>query len=123
MPQAGETYWHWLLSLSNNPDIWQIYQNELLQIHHVVQERDDKLIVVVFPELQALEDSRPLTLQVVNLYREQGVPVLDVAELIGDMDPAELVVSSVDSHPNEFMHSLVAEKLYQLVLDSQPKVD
>ncbi len=123
MPQAGETYWNWLLAVYNKPDIWNIYQKELLQIHHIIQERDDQLIVVVFPELQALEDSRPLTSQVVNLYREQGVPVLDVTELIGDMDPAELVVNSVDSHPNELVHSLVAEKLHQLVLDSQQKID
>ncbi len=110
-------YWNWLLNTYSNPDIWQIYQAELLQAHHLVKERNGQLIVVVFPTINAIQESRPITSQVVNLYREQGVPVLDVTELVADLDPDDLVVNSVDSHPNELVHRLVAERLYQLVLN------
>lgn len=117
--QAGETYWDWLLSVYDNPDVWQVYQGELLQVHRLVQERGGRLIVVVFPEMRAVAESRPITTRVANLYREQGVPVLDVTGLVAGMDPAELVVNAVDSHPNEFVHGLVAEALYPLVLETR----
>lgn len=115
----SDTYWAWLQGTYENPDIWSIYQSELLQIHYLAQKAGDQLIVVVFPELRAVEDSRPITARVVNLFREQGVPVLDVTDLVAGMDPADLVVNSVDSHPNEFVHRLVAEQLYPIVLDTQ----
>lgn len=114
-----DNYWQWLLTLYDNPDIWGIYQSELLQIHHYIRERNGQLIVVVFPNLLAVEESRPITSQVVNLYAEQGVPVLDVTELVAGMDSRELIVNPVDSHPNEFVHHLVAKELHQIVLDNQ----
>jgi lysophospholipase L1-like esterase len=115
----SEKYWNWLLSLYDNPDIWQIYQSELLQIYHFIKARNGQLIVVVFPNILAIDESRPITSQVVNLYAEQGVPVVDVPELIEGMDPQQLVVNSVDPHPNEIVHRLVAEELYQIILDNQ----
>jgi hypothetical protein len=119
VPQAGETYWQWLLSLYDNPDVWRVYQGELLQLYQLTREHKITLVVVVFPELLAVEQSRPITSRVVNLYREQGVPVLDVTDLVAGLNSTDLVVNSVDSHPNEFVHGLVAEKLYQLMLDNQ----
>ena len=121
VPQAGETYWNWLVSLYNDPDIWEVYRGELLQVAQIAKDRRNPLIVVVFPEMLAVEESRPITSQVANLYREQELPVLDVTDLVAGMDPAGLVVNSVDSHPNEFVHRLVAEGLYPLVLDSRQR--
>ncbi len=119
VPQAGETYWQWLLSLYDNPDVWQVYQGELLQFYQLTRDKNIHLVVVVFPELLAVEQSRPITSRVSNVYREQGVPVLDVTDLVAGMNSTDLVVNNVDSHPNEFVHHLVAEKLYQLLLDNQ----
>ena len=118
-PQAwNNEYWNWLLSLYRNPDIWQIYRGELLQISDFVKQKDGRLIVVVFPNLLAVEESRPVTSQVVNLFTEQGVPVLNVTEMVEGMDSTELIASPVDSHPNEFVHHLVAQELYPLVLEA-----
>jgi lysophospholipase L1-like esterase len=114
-----DDYWDWLSEAYNNPDIWQIYQQELLQIYHLVRKIDGQLIVIVFPLMQIPEESRPMTGQVVNLYREQGLPVLDVTELVSGLDPRQLIVSPEDAHPNEFVHQLVAEELFRLVLESQ----
>ncbi|MBI1881358.1 MAG: SGNH/GDSL hydrolase family protein [Chloroflexi bacterium] len=112
-------YWDWLLSLYHNPDIWRVYQGELLQIADFIKQRKGRLIVVVFPHLLAVEESQPITSRVVKLYTDRGVPVVNVTEMVAGMNPTELIASPVDAHPNEFVHHLVAEKLYQLVLDSQ----
>lgn len=116
----SDQYWNWLLSLYANPDIWQIYQQELLQIAEFMDQHHGRLIVVVFPNLAAVEESRPITSAVTQLYTEHHVPVLDVTDLVADMAPADLIASPVDSHPNEWVHRLVAEKLYPLVIDNQP---
>ncbi|MFN8459550.1 MAG: SGNH/GDSL hydrolase family protein [Anaerolineae bacterium] len=113
-------YWTWLLSLYQKPEVWQLYRQQLLQIADYVQQRQGRLIVVVFPNLMAVEESRPVTAQVSRLFAERGVPVLDVTDLVARRPAAELIASPVDSHPNELVHRLVAERLYPLVLHSQP---
>jgi hypothetical protein len=117
------TYWNWLTTAYDDPQVWQLYQRELLKIQAYGQQRRVRLIVVVFPNLLAIEASRPLTGRIVSLFQERGVPVLDVAGLVGDRPPAELVVNRVDSHPNEFVHRLVAEQLYRLVLETSQAVE
>lgn len=115
----SDQYWNWVLGLYANPDIWQIYQQELLQIADFVEQQQGRLIVVVFPNLTAVEESRPITSAVAKLYAEHGVSVLDVTNLVAGKAPADLIASPVDSHPNEWVHHLVAEKLYPLVIDNQ----
>lgn len=115
--QVSDNYWTWLFGVYNNPDVWQIYQRELLQVYQLTHERDIQSIVVIFPHLLAIEHSRPITSQVARLYAQQGVPVVDVTELVADKKPTKLIVNPVDSHPNEFVHRLVAEALYQIILD------
>ncbi len=115
----SDQYWNWLSGLYDNPDIWEIYQQELLQIADFINQNDGRLVVVVFPNLADVEGSRRITSGVTQLYRDHNVPVLDVTDLVAGMAPADLIASPVDSHPNEWVHSLVAEKLYPLVIENQ----
>ena len=107
-------YWDWLWSVYDNPGVWEKYEDELLQISHYTKERHIQLIVVVFPNPLAVEKSRYVTSKVVNLYKEEDVPVLDVAELIRGMNPRDIIVNPTDAHANEFLHRLVAEELYRM---------
>lgn len=108
-------YWQWLLGLYDRPEVWPVYEQELIEIARFLDDRERQLLVVVFPALPAIEDSRPVTGRIVELYEGQGVPVVDVAGLVQDMPPDELVVSAVDAHPNAFVNRLVAEELYRLM--------
>jgi hypothetical protein len=69
----------------------------------------------------AVEESLAVTSKVAALYRDQGVPVLEVVDLIEDIPPQQLVVNSVDWHANEFLNQLIAEALYQLILENRIK--
>lgn len=115
-------YWGWLAGLYEEPGIWRTYRSLLLEISQFAQEKDIQLIVVVFPNLLAIEESRPITSKVINLYEEQEVPVVDVTGLVAGMDPEKLIVNPVDWHPNEFVHRRVAEELYRLIEDGQAHV-
>jgi hypothetical protein len=113
--------WDWLLRAYENPEVWQAYESLLLEMDHFAREKELKLIVVVFPNLLAVKESLAVTAKVAALYRDQGVPVLEVVDLIEDIPPQQLIVNSVDWHANEFLNQLIAEALYQLILENQIK--
>ena len=109
-------YLAWAKEAYNNPDIWWFHQQELLTIYEGALSEKVKLIVVVFPALTDVEGTRPLTAKVVNLYRERGIQTLDIAELVENIPPEDLVVSALDSHPNQRLHRQVADMLYEMVI-------
>lgn len=112
-------YRAWLVNSYDNPQIWQAYQQQLLQVHQHLEATNRQLVVVVFPYFPAAEENRPMTSQVVNLFAEQGVPVLDVSEMIEGMDLSQITVNRFDPHANEFLNHLVGDRLYRMVLDCQ----
>jgi hypothetical protein len=109
-------YWDWLRGLYENPEVWRAYRKVLLEISEFTEENEIKLIVVVFPNLLTIEESQPITSKVVELFREEGTPVVDVSQLVAGQDAQNLIVNAVDWHPNESVHRLVAEELHRLIL-------
>ena len=112
-----EDRWNWWLSLYDDPRVWWQHQQELLALYEGAKSQQIPLIVVVFSAMNALDQSRPVAQRVVNLFEEKGVPVLDVTNLIQDIPTSQLVASPVDSHPSELVHMLVANALYDLLVD------
>lgn len=105
--------WQWLLGVYNDPEAWQLHQEELLAIHQTAAARGVPLLVVVFPGLTNLEQSRAVSGRIVELFRSRGVPTIDVADLVEDRPVADLIASPVDAHPSPLVHRLVAQALYQ----------
>ena len=118
--QAGQpdTTWDWYLSVYNDPDSWWIHQQQLLSIYEGAQSEQIPLIVVVFPSMDHPEKSQVVTERIVNLYEEKGVPVLDVTDLIEDIPKKELIASPTDVHPSELVHKLVADRLYEMLVEA-----
>lgn len=105
--------WEWYLDIYNDPEAWWRHQQELLSIHKGAQAEQIPLLVVVFPGLTALEESKVVTDRVVTLFREKGVPVVDVSKLVNEVPVKDRIASLVDPHPSELVNELVAEALYQ----------
>jgi hypothetical protein len=105
----------WLRAAYADPEIWWLHQQELLAIADGAASERVELIVVVFPLLTDVAGSREMTGQVVALYTERGVPVLDVGELAQNIPPEELVVHRLDAHPGKRLHAAVADALYELI--------
>jgi hypothetical protein len=101
--------------------VWWAHQQELLTIYNGAKSEHVKLIVVVFPDMINITDSQEITTKVINVFKELGVPTLDVTELVKDVPAQQLIINSVDQHPNEWVHRQVADKLYELVKPSAPK--
>ena len=105
--------WRWFLSLYDEPEVWWLHQQELLSVYEGAQAEQIPLVMVIFPSMTYVEESRLVTDRVVDLFEERGVPTINVADLIATTPPGELVASPVDSHPSALVHGLVAEALYE----------
>lgn len=108
--------WQWRLDAYNHEEGWDLHRRALLEIFAGAQAQQIPFLVVVFPSMTHPEESQVVTERIVALFEEQGVPVLDVNELIQGIPSRELTVNSVDSHPNERIHRRVAEALYQILI-------
>ena len=116
----ADAYWNdWLKKISADPDIRWRHQQELLTIIEGAASEQIPLFVVVFPNLAAVDESQFLTQPVIDLFRQNGVLVLDVSELLAGRDPTTTTVNAVDSHPNEAINRMVAERLYEMIRASQ----
>jgi len=100
----------------NDPQIWWTHQQELETIYQGSLSEGARLIVVVFPALTNISGSREITNKVVEFYQARSVPTLDVGVMLDNIPPDQLVVNSLDAHPNEWVHQQVANELYELVL-------
>lgn len=47
-----------------------------------------------------------------EVFHSAGVEVADLGDLLGGMNPRDLVVNSADAHPNELAHKLFAEAIW-----------
>lgn len=110
-----QSYQSYLRSLYTNPVVWTAHQQELQTVANLTETYQRPLIVVVFPDMLRVEETRDLSGKVVNFFQEQGVPVVDVAALIAGEPPERLVVNSVDSHPSVEVHARVASALDEII--------
>lgn len=74
--------------------------------------------MVIFPNLAAVDESRPIIQPVINLFQRYNVPLLDVSTLLAGRSPADTMVNALDSHPNEIVNAQVAQHLYRLMLQA-----
>lgn len=110
-----DTTWEWYLDLYNDPDSWWLHQQQLLTIYEGARSEQIPFLIVVFPSMDNIDESRVITERIVNLFRQKNVPTLDVAELIKTIPKERLMASPTDSHPSEFVHALVADALYEML--------
>jgi hypothetical protein len=117
-PQTWQQdYWSWLKSLYHDPDIWWLHQQELITLIDGAASEQVKLIVVIFPALNDVKGSKEITTKVATLFAERGVPVIDISLLVEDIQSEQLVVNPWDAHPNKWLHRLVADQLYERMLN------
>ena len=98
-------------SYYDDPTIWKTFENELLDIVDHVRAHGARPIFVTFPVLTNVEASRPYVAKVVGFLRGKNVPVLDLTAVLAGREPSDLIVNSLDEHPNESVHREIAELL------------
>ena len=76
--------------------------------------------LVLVPPLNAADPrSQVIADHAASAMRQSGFDLVTVANPGPGLSPADLVVSAWDGHPNELAHSLIAESLYDRILQSR----
>lgn len=104
-------YWDQIYSAFTDRNIFNIHMNELDYIIKHTRENDIKLIVLIFPHLSAIEETKMFTSKVAAFLRSKDVEVIDLAERLAGRDPSALVVNPLDTHPSKQLNKEIAEML------------
>jgi hypothetical protein len=118
--------WYYRLLVANDPDVgdyyrfvmsayagplWQQQRQRMTAIRDRVQSRGGRLAVVTFPFLHLLGPAYPYAgvhAQLDAVWRELGVPHLDLLDVFKDCAAADVQVNAYDAHPNERGHAMAA---------------
>lgn len=127
--QAEVGRYHELMLTGYRGETWARQRERLLWFRDFCRERQVRLLVVTFPFLERLGPGDPfgdVYEQLGRFWDEAGVPNLDLRHAFRDRDPADLVVSRWDAHPNEEAHRIAAEAILSFLgapADARPQRD
>lgn len=116
--EVTEAMWRYYDACYQNDDIWSRHRHELESLIGYTREHGIALIAVVFPLLTDTARTAQHNDRVMNCFRQAGVPVLDLTDIVNAEPPGAYVVNTFDGHPNEALHTIVAEKLEPLVREA-----
>ena len=109
-----ETYYQSLYTDAN--DGWRESRRSLQQIIRICEAREIPCLVVLFPVLHRLDDTYPF-IEIHEKIRKQaesaGASFIDLFPALKGRDVRELWVHPSDHHPNEHVHALAGEAIYQ----------
>jgi hypothetical protein len=81
-------------------------------------EADADVVVLLWPVLTQVEDSREITSQVADYFAELNVPVIDMGDYVADAPVIQRIANPFDMHPSAWSHQIAAEALYQALQDN-----
>jgi lysophospholipase L1-like esterase len=103
--------------------LWDQQRQRLKAFRDLVQEHGGHLAVVTFPFLHALGpryEYRFIHEKLDGLWRELGVPHLDLLPVFEGLPSSALTVNRYDAHPNERANQMAAEAIDQWLAASKP---
>ena len=114
--------------LLENADLTQYKKEQILRFHkqiisNFVNELNNegkKGLVIIFPFVHLIGPEYPASeihQDISSYFKDQGVTVIDLLELLKDKKAEDLIASKFDSHPNEEVHKLASEELYKKIID------
>jgi hypothetical protein len=109
-----ESYWAWNTRTFQNSAIFDIHRDELRAVMDFAEERDARLIVVIFPNMADPVGSIPYVDAVAAVFQESGyTEILKLFDEAAGWQPSQAMVSSRDAHPSAAFHRRVGELFYE----------
>lgn len=101
----------------DDPNLLALHKKQIATFLSELTEKNMPVIVIMFPFLgdQALQgQTEQYEQQLSKWFKQNGADhVILLSETLRDLQNERLVVSRFDNHPNEIVHKLAAEALYQ----------
>lgn len=106
---------HWYLNnlkeKYSNDCAWRQQERLFKNIIDYAKNSNIKLVVLIFPTLRNVYDSKEFTSKVADFMKANNVVNLDLTERLYGRNKWDLVVSSLDSHPSLKLHREIGELL------------
>ena len=112
--ESFTSYYRNLYSEENSG--WRAARAALRELGGLCRDAGIPLRLMLIPELHAPGEAYPfrdIHGIVTAAARREGIPVLDLVDAFGGVDPPSLWVSRGDAHPNALAHKIIAEALFQ----------
>lgn len=108
-----------------NADVQQ-YQNVFVLEKHKkdisdflkeLKDQNKKVVVIMFPSIMLLGNDYPVFTNeiMLNHFYQNQVEVINLHDYLKGQNPKDLRASNFDTHPNERVHALAAEKLFEKI--------
>ncbi len=91
---------------------------ELQQLINYTKDKRLDLAVVIFPFMNLIGPDYPAAKpaeRLTSFFEQQNIPVVNLAPLLSNYTPRQVMVSPRDFHANEFVHGLATEKLMEKI--------
>lgn len=113
----AQTFQMSLVDAHLDADLWARQTGEIDKFIQWNRDHATRPIVLLWPQIRAVETSLPATSRVKDYFEEQGVEVVDMGEFLKDKVPAEMVVNRYDAHPSIAANHLAADALYTQIMN------
>jgi len=111
----GDSYRRYLHAAYNDELIWKLHRKELDAFIQFAGIIDAKIFFVIWPDLIDIAYSEELTRKVTQYLASRKAKLLDLTAHFIDDSPDELIVNSLDGHPNENVHRRVGRLLHEIL--------
>ncbi len=118
--RGTQTYWNWLYSMYDHSVVWDIHRQQINVFIDLVESRDAKMIVIIFPNMLDPFSSIPYVDRVAQVVEARGYEkgqILKLFDAAEAMPLNERIVSERDAHSSVKFNRLVGEMLYEMVKD------
>ncbi len=114
-PLRATNFTNRLLDAHMDDDLWAQQAWWLNEMVEYTRQQDMHLIVLVWPQLLAIDESIPATTRIRDFFLERDIEVVDMTDILRDYDGRQLIVNRFDAHPGVLAQQLAAEQLYNVL--------
>lgn len=111
------------LAQYKNPSVLAQHEELTKSLLDQFDSDGSKSVVLIFPYINLIEPTNPLYSdqlfadQLMSaFFKDNDVPVVDLFDYLKGKNPKDLMASSFDAHPNEIVHKIAAQKLFEQVV-------
>ena len=98
-------------------DLWQQQTAEMDKFITWNQEHNTRLILLLWPQIRAVEASIPATAKVKAYFEAHNVEVVDMTDILKDQIPSAMVINRYDAHPNIAASKLATDAVYAAIMN------
>ncbi|MGE0526357.1 MAG: SGNH/GDSL hydrolase family protein [Bdellovibrionales bacterium] len=115
-----KNWWERYRILYADEKVLSAHRAELQEIVDWSKEKRVPMVVVLFPYLHKMEMTSMYSDFIKQFFNDQGISVIDVAELVRDLPVDQLTVNVNDIHPSHEVHRRVGRALFEYLSRREP---